>query len=111
MTPYGWAWLIVVATVPVGLFALQRLFRGTNLPRSKRTAALLIAVWLLLPAPVPGHAGHLAPAFLVLAFEWLFQRPGQPQTAGLILAAGTVAALGVALLAVSLGRRGARRRG
>lgn len=105
MDPYGWAWLIIVAMVPLGLFALHRLTRGLNLPRTRRLVGLLILVWLLLPAPVPGHPGHYAPAFLVLAFEWLFQNPGQPRAAALILAAGTVAALGLGLLAISLRRR------
>ncbi len=105
MTPYGWAWVIVVAMVPLGLFTLAHLTRGVNLPRSKRVAALLIVVWLVLPAPVPGYPGHYAPAFLVLTFEWLFQNPGEPRTAALILAAGTVVAVGLALLAFTLGRR------
>lgn len=105
MTPYGWAWIIVVAMVPVGLFALARLTRGLDFPRSKWLAGTLIAVLLLLPAPVPGYEGHFAPAFLVYTFELLFQRPGEPRTAGLILAAGAVAAIGLALLTGSLARR------
>jgi len=105
MGPYGWAWVIVVAAVPVALFALHRATRGLPLPRTRRLIGALLAVWALLPAPIPGHAGHYAPAFLVFAFESLFQRPGDPTTSGVILAAGTVATLGVGLLLASRRRQ------
>lgn len=105
MTPYGWAWVIVVVAVPLALFALHRATRGMPLPRTRRLIGALLAVWAVLPAPVPDYPGHYAPAFLVFAFESLFQRPGDPTTSGVILAAGTVATLGVALLLVSRRRK------
>jgi len=105
MSPYGWAWIIVAVAVPVALFALWRATRGMPLPRTRRLIGALLAVWALLPAPVPGYAGHYAPAFLVFAFESLFQNPGDPTTSGIILAAGTVATLGLALLLASRRRK------
>lgn len=105
MTPYGWAWVIVGVAVPVALFALHRATRGMPLPRTRRLIGALLAVWAVLPAPIPDYPGHYAPAFLVFAFETLFQRPGDPTTSGVILAAGTVATLGVALLLVSRRRK------
>lgn len=106
MGAYGWAWLVIAAVVPLGLIALNRASRGLLGPRLRMALSLLLAVWLLLPAPVPGYPGHYAPAFLVFCFEWLFQQAGDPRPAGIILGAGTLLALAL-LLAVSL-RRGRR---
>lgn len=104
MGPYGWAWLVVALAVPLGLFALHRATRGIGWPRTRAVVAVLLAVWLLLPAPVPGYEGHYAPAFLVLTFEGLFQQAGNPRTAGVILAAGTALALALLLLMNALRR-------
>ena len=98
MSAYGWAWVIIAAAVPVTLYALLRATRGWPWPGLRHALAWLVGVWLLLPAPVPGHGGHYAPAFLVFAFESLLQRPGSPRASGVILAAGTVLALAVLLL-------------
>lgn len=106
MTAYGWAWLAAAASVLVGLLALWRATRGLPLGRTRPLLAALIAVWLLLPAPVPGYSGHYAPAFLVFLFEWWFQAPGQPRPAGFILLAGGLLVAAAALL---LGMRRRRR--
>jgi hypothetical protein len=98
MGPHAIAWLVAVGCVPVALFALHRATRGWRAPRTKATIGALLAVWALLPAPVPGHPGFYAPAFLVFLFEWWFQRPGEPATSGIILAAGTLLAVGMGLL-------------
>lgn len=106
MSGYAWAWLVMAGCVAVGLFALYRATRGGPLPGARRVLGWLLAVWALLPAPVPGYSDHYAPAFLVFAFEWLFQRPGEPRTAGLILAAGTALAVALAVLwGTVMGRR------
>jgi hypothetical protein len=106
MGPYGWAWVVVVVAVPLGLYALHRATRRLQWPRTRRVVAVLLAVWLLLPAPVPGYEGHYAPAFLVFTFEWLLQQPGNPRTAGIILIAGSVLAVAVTLLAGVARNRG-----
>jgi hypothetical protein len=105
MGTYEWAWVVIAVVVPLGLFALNRASRGLLGPRLRATLSLLLAVWLLLPAPLPSHPGHYAPAFLVFAFEWLFQEGGNPRPAGFILAAGTLIALAL-LLVVLVMRRG-----
>ena len=105
MSTYGWAWVVMVLAVPLGLFALHRATRDLGWRRTKLLLAALLIVWLLLPAPVPGFDGRYAPAFVVLAFEWLFQQAGNPRPAGLILAAGTVLVLAMMLLLGVMRRR------
>lgn len=102
--PYTLAWVVAAVSVMLGLFALHRATRGLAGRRIRLVTAVLLTVWLLVPAPVPGFEGHYAPAFLVFAFEWLFQQAGHPRTAGLILAGSTVLALAGLLLA-GVGRR------
>ena len=104
MEPYTLAWIAAAVSVVLGLFALHRVTRGLGWARAKLVMAVLLAVWLLVPAPVPGFEGRYAPAFLVFAFEWLFQQAGHPRTAGMILAGSTVLALAGLLLA-GVGRR------
>lgn len=110
MGAYGWAWLAAVLAVPLGLFAMHRATRGLGGTRLRAMLAVLLAVWLLLPAPVPGYEGHYAPAFVVVTFEWLFQQAGNPRPAGVILAAGTALAL-AGLLLLNVLRRSRRNRG
>lgn len=102
MDPHVLAWIAAATAVAVGLFALHRLTRTLRWRRSKIVVAVLLAVWLLVPAPVPGFDDHLAPAFLVFFFELLFQQTGHPRTAGVILAASGLLALALMLLATVL---------
>lgn len=104
MSSYLWAWVVLAGSALLGLFALRRAVRGLFGRRLTGALTVLLLVWALLPAPVPGYDGHYAPAFLVFAFEWLFQQGGNPRPAGLILAAGTAAALAL-LLVMGLLRR------
>lgn len=87
--PYVWAWVIAGAGTLLAVLALTQAWRGLPLPWLRRWLTWLIPVWLLLPAPVPGYEGQLAPAFVVFLFEWLFQREGSPAMAGRILLLGT----------------------
>ncbi len=111
MGPYDWGWLAVLLAAPLMIFALTRATRGWPLPEVRRLLGWLLGLGLVVPAPIPGHPGHYAPAFLVLLFEWLFQRPGKPATAGLILAAAAALALALALVTGILARRLRARRG
>lgn len=104
MSSYLWAWVVLAASALLGLFALQRALRGLFGRRLTGALTLLLLVWLLVPAPVPGYEEYYAPAFVVFAFEWLFQQQGNPRPAGLILAAGTAGALAL-LLVMGLLRR------
>lgn len=108
MNPYGLAWVVAVVSVLLGLFALHRLTRGLHWPRTRTVLAVLLAVLLLVPAPVPGFEDRYAPAFVVFVFEWLFQQAGHPRTAGMILGAAAALALALLLLAGVFRRRKAR---
>lgn len=87
--PYVWAWIVAGVGTLIAVLALSMAWRGLPLPWLRRWLTWLIPAWLLLPAPVPGYDGQLAPAFVVFIFEWLFQRGGAPATAGRILIMGT----------------------
>jgi hypothetical protein len=108
MSPYGWAWVVVAVSLMLGLFAFLRATRGPRLRRTRTWLAALLAVWLLLPAAVPGYPGHYAPAFLVFAFEWLFQAPGEPRAAGVILVGGAALLCALGLLVGVWRRRGSK---
>ncbi len=79
----------------VGVYFLTQAMQPGRLRRALRILPLLV---LLVPAPVPGFPGHLAPAFIVFFFEAVFQREGQPVLAGLLLATAAVVGLLLALL-------------
>jgi hypothetical protein len=99
------AWVVVAVVAPVALFALHRATRGARFGLLRRCVLTVGAFWMLLPAPVPGHPGHHAPAWIVFLLEWGFQRSGQPATSAMILSGGTLVALAVALVWWLIGRR------
>ncbi len=105
------AWIAVGAATLLGLFALYQATRGPRWRRTRIALAVLLAVLLVVPAPVPGYDGHYAPAFLVFSFEWLFQQSGQPRFAGVILVASGLVTVAVLLLAAVLSRGKPRRAG
>lgn len=86
---YTWAWIVAAAGTLIAVLALGQAWRGLPLRGLRRWLTWLIPVWLLVPAPVPGYEGQLAPAFVVFIFEWLFQPEGAPATAGRILLLST----------------------
>ncbi len=92
MDGYLIAWLVVAlgaVGIGVGLFLLLR--RTNALARRLLIAAALAA--MLLPAPVPGHAEQLAPAFVVCIFEAFFQIDGAPGQSLRVLLIGLAAVL------------------
>lgn len=105
MGPYDWAWVVVVVTAPVALYALHRATRGARFGLVRRCVLSVGAFWMLLPAPVPGHPGHHAPAWIVFLLEWGFQRAGEPAASAMILSGGTLVALAVAVIWWLIGRR------
>lgn len=104
MSGYGWAWLIIGAAGLIGWLALVRLTRPLGASPVRWLLQALVLLWLLLPAPVPGHAGQWAPAFIVLIFESVFQRGGEPLPAALILLFGSLVAL-LLVMVLALRRR------
>ena len=99
---YELAWLVIAAA---GLLGSAFLF---YLTQSMRTASLkwvirvLPALLMMVPAPIPNFPGELAPAFVVLIFESLFQAGGEPGTAGMILLATGLIGLALGLLIARL---------
>jgi hypothetical protein len=100
-------WLVVAAAGLGALLGIYLLTRPLKNAFFKRLLRCISMVWLLLPAPIPGAAGHFAPAYVVLIFEGLLQRDGQPEQSLWILAAGTLIVV-VLLVGLALyGRRDA----
>ncbi len=95
---YGMAWLVIAAAAVLGSSFLFYLTRGIRTAGLRWTLRVLPALLMIAPAPVPNYPGELAPAFVVLVFESLFQAAGEPGTAGLILLATLLAGLALGLL-------------
>ena len=92
------AWLVIAMAGllgSAGLFYLTRGIGNASLRWIFRVTPLLLMV---APAPVPNYDGQLAPAFVVLIFESLFQSEGEPVISALILLAAMLIAVAVGLL-------------
>lgn len=83
--PFTTAWLVVLGAALVGTFALFFLTRPLAPGLARNLLRWLPAPLLVVPAPLPGHDGYFAPAFVVAIFEWLFQANGHPGPAVRIL--------------------------
>jgi len=95
---YTIAWLVIAAAGLLGsgfLFLLTRNVRG---PAFRWILRVLPPVLMVAPAPVPNYDGQLAPAFVVLIFEGLFQTEGEPGIAAMILLAAALAGMALGLL-------------
>lgn len=100
---YTLAWAIATVAALAGTMVLLVLTRSLGRGTFRNLLCLLPAVLMLVPAPVPGYAGYLAPAFVVAIFESAFVAEGQPRAALVILAVALVGAtLAVTLLSRAL---------
>jgi hypothetical protein len=106
MDVYMAAWAVVLASTPLALFALHRATRGTRAAAVRRLLLPVAAVCLVVPTPVPGYPGQMAPAWLVLVLEWGFQAQGQPAAAAAALSGGAALGLAIGVVWWLLGRRG-----
>jgi hypothetical protein len=95
---YTYAWLVVAGAGLLGSLGWFVLTRNIANTRLRAVLRLLPPVLMLVPAPVPGYEGQLAPAFIVFLFESLFQAEGEPLIAAAILLAAAVAAIGMGWL-------------
>jgi hypothetical protein len=102
--PYMLAWSVMVLLTPLAVYGFLRATRGLPLLWPRRALALVLASWLLVPAPIPNFPGNYAPAFFVFVFEAVFQHGGKPRVAAIILGMATLAAL-VSMLLYVLTRR------
>ncbi len=102
--PYLTAWIVIAGAALLGTVCLYVLTRPVPFAWLRALLRILPPVLLLVPAPVPGHAGNIAPAFVVFVFEALFQQEGQPGLALLVLLGSAGAVLGLVLLVHLRGR-------
>jgi hypothetical protein len=102
--PYIFAWSIMAVLTPLAVYGFLRATRGLPLLWPRRALALVVASWLLVPAPIPNFPGNYAPAFFVFLFEAVFQHGGKPRVAAIILGMATFAALLSMLLFVLVRR-------
>jgi len=108
VSAYDWAWVVIGAAALLGWLALMRLTRPLGGSPVRWLLQGLVLLWFVLPAPVPGHPGQWAPAFVVLVFESIFQSGGQPVPAALILLTGSLVTVALVLwLALRRGRHAA----
>ena len=76
MGEYQIAWLVaVIAGIGLTICA----YLAVRKLRSVRfLVTTLVAVWLLMPWRFDDDPTHLAPAFIVLVFQGIFERDGEP---------------------------------
>ena len=90
MEPFAWAVAAGAGLLTVaGICMLTRPMRSGFLKSWLRWVAAIVLLW---PAPVPRFDAHYAPAFVVVLFEALLQRDGEPLPAAALLASGIVGA-------------------
>ena len=99
---YGVAWLVIAAAGVLGSGFLFYLTHGMRAASLKWIIRVLPGLLMMVPAPVPNFPGELAPAFVVLIFESLFQASGEPGTSALILLATGLLGLALGLLIARL---------
>lgn len=82
---YQISWLVLfLGSLVVSYITYQWLRRRLSV-FSSLCCGLVVALFFLVPAPVPGYSGYYAPAYIVLIFESLFQIEGSPAYSGQIL--------------------------
>ena len=84
------AWIIVGAAGLATLAGVFVLTRFIPLLWLRSLVRCLAAVWLLIPAKIQVLSGYYAPAFIVVIFEGMFRREGDPGPAIVALLAGTL---------------------
>jgi len=95
---YTIAWLVIAAAGLLGSGFLFLLTRNIGSSAFRWILRVLPLVLMVVPAPVPNYDGQLAPAFVVLIFEALFQSEGEPGVAAMILLAAALAGMALGLL-------------
>lgn len=100
MSGYSIAWLLIVLCTAGGLVGLALLSRRFAWNWTKVLMLAGLVAFFVTPAPVPGYDGHLAPAFVVMIFEALFQTDGVPAASVRIL----LLSISVTLTLTALGR-------
>ena len=98
LTPYLIAWAVAIVA-GVGLAGVMVvLTRFIKMPSLRALIVILTPVLFLVPVPVPLYEGNLAPAFMVLLVEGLFQAEGQIEPAVRVLTLAAFAVIGLVVL-------------
>ena len=100
MSGYSIAWLLIILCTAGGLIGLALLSHRYSWNFTKVLMLAGLVAFFVRPAPVPGYDGHLAPAFVVMIFEALFQTDGAPAASVRIL----LLSVSVTLCLTALGR-------
>lgn len=100
MSGYTIAWLVISLCTAGGIVGLTLLSRRYPWNWTKVLMLAGLAAFFVTPAPVPGYDGHLAPAFVVMGFEALFQSGGAPEASVRIL----LLSISITLSLTALGR-------
>lgn len=101
MSAHSIAWWVIIVAALVGAGTFYYLLRNVGKPLLRLLAVTLTTAFFIVPAPVPGYAEQLAPAFVVCVFELFFQTEGQPEVSLRIL----LTALGLTGLLTWVGHR------
>lgn len=105
MSGYTQAWLLIIAMGMGGGLALHRLLRFIAWPVVRWSLTFITVLLLVVPAPIPGHEGTWAPAFIVAVFELFFQIEGEPTSAILMLGVALGAGLALGVLTALFAKR------
>ncbi len=103
LSAYAIAWLVIAVSAVAGGALLAHVLRPLGKPLLRALLVSMAITFFAVPAPVPGFAEQLAPAFVVCIFEFFFQIDGSPQVSLRILGvalslAGLLTCLGWFLL-------------
>ncbi len=104
----GW---VIVVLAAIGLaVSIYGFFRKSRHSVVLFFCLVVLLSLLLVPAPVPGFPGDLAPAFLVALFESLFQADGKPLVALRLLGIGSIVGVVLASAIIWISNRWPGRR-
>ena len=111
MSGYALGWAVVAAAAVGGALCLSLALRPWRWLRW--LAALMVVTLALLPWRFQDDPERFAPAFIVVAFRWLFEAgadPGPPARALLVAGGGALAAFLAALAVRGIFQAGRARR-
>jgi len=90
VTGFTLGWVVVVVAALGLVFSIYGFFRKSRFSAVLCFCLVVLLALLLVPAPIPGYPGELAPAFLVALFETFVQPDGKPMGALRLLGIGLI---------------------
>lgn len=110
MTGPAIGWLVTVLAAVGLVVSIYGFFRKSRFRAVLVFCLVVLLSLLLVPAPVLGYPGDLAPAFLVALFESIFQPDGKPLVALRLLGIGLIVGIVLASAMVWISNRWFSRR-